>query len=72
MNRIKPKKLNKGDLIGIINPASPVSDFNRINKSVEYFEKLGYKVKLGKNIEKQSGFKPIFRQIILGNSLQIL
>ncbi len=56
MNRIKPKKLNKGDLIGIINPASPVSDFNRINKSVEYFEKLGYKVKLGKNIEKQKGY----------------
>lgn len=56
MNRIKPKKLKKGDLIGIINPASPVTDPVRINRSVEYFEKLGYRVETGKNLGKQKGY----------------
>lgn len=56
MRVIKPYKLNKGDLIGIITPASPVKDFSRIEKSINYFEKLGYRVELGKNVGKKNGY----------------
>ena len=48
MKIVKPSKLNKGDVIGLISPASTPDDLTRIEKSVKYFESLGYKVKTGK------------------------
>lgn len=51
MNIIKPNKLQKGDTIAIIAPAGNVEE-DKILKAVKYFESLGYKVKLGKNIFK--------------------
>lgn len=53
---IKPKALKKGDLIGIVTPASPPSSIEKIYKGAEYFEKLGYRVTFGKNIEKVYGY----------------
>lgn len=56
MKIIKPKKLKKGDLIGIVSPASSPNDLNRINSGVKYFESLGYRVEVGKNILNQTGY----------------
>lgn len=56
MKIIKPKKLKKGDVIGLISPASFPSDFTRIEKGVRYLEKLGYRVEVGKNIGKELGY----------------
>ena len=56
MEILKPPKLTHGDLISIIAPASSVSDDSLIQKSFNYFEKLGYKVKLGKNVYQKRGY----------------
>lgn len=53
---IKPKALKKGDVIGIIAPASPPSVSEKITKGAEYLERLGYRVKLGKYINKVYGY----------------
>ncbi len=56
MKTVKPKKLLKGDLIGIISPASSPDDLTKINKGVEYLESLGYKAAVGKNVGKTNGY----------------
>jgi len=56
MRIIKPKKLKKKDVIGIISPASSPVDLSRIEKGVNYLEKLGYRVEVGKNVGKQRGY----------------
>lgn len=56
MKSIKPKKLQKGDLIGIISPASSIDDPSKIDKGVSYLENLGYRVILGKNVGKYKGY----------------
>lgn len=56
MRIIKPNKLLKGDVIGLIAPASNVDDPGIIEKGVHYFEKLGYRVELGKNSDKSFGY----------------
>lgn len=56
MRYIKPKRLLKGDLIGIISPASTPDDLSRINSGVKYLEKLGYKVLIGSNVGKNHGY----------------
>ncbi|MEN8191488.1 MAG: LD-carboxypeptidase [Bacteroidota bacterium] len=56
MKVIKPKRLKKGDLIGVISPASSPSDLERIEKGVNYLEKLGYRVEVGKNVGKTHGY----------------
>lgn len=56
MKLLKPKKLTKGDLIGVISPASSPDDLERIEKSTKYFESLGYKVAVGKNVGKYRGY----------------
>lgn len=56
MKTVKPKKLLKGDLIGIISPASSPDDLTKINSGVEYLERLGYKVVVGKNVGKTNGY----------------
>lgn len=56
MKVIKPKKLVRGDTIGIITPASHVADATRIEKSVKYFESLGYNVEVSKTVTKGNGY----------------
>ena len=55
MNIIKPKKLKKNSTISIIAPAGEV-DTEKINCAKQYFEQLGYSVKLGKNIKKHKNY----------------
>ena len=52
----KPKRLNKKDVIGIISPASSPDEFSRIERGVKYLESLGYRVKVGENINKNYGY----------------
>jgi muramoyltetrapeptide carboxypeptidase len=56
MDIVKPKKLEKGDTIGMISPASRPKDLTRIDGAIKYLEGLGYKVKLGKNAKNLYGF----------------
>jgi len=56
MRFIKPKRLRKGDLIGIISPASTPDDLTRINSGTQYIEKLGYNVLVGSNVGKNHGY----------------
>ncbi|MFM8454293.1 MAG: LD-carboxypeptidase [Gammaproteobacteria bacterium] len=42
-------------VIGIVAPSSPVPD-GLIKQSVEYFHKLGFKVKTGKHLDKRELF----------------
>ena len=53
---IKPKRLEKDDCIGVISPASGFKDKKKAMKGIEYFESLGYKVKIGRNMFKIRGF----------------
>jgi muramoyltetrapeptide carboxypeptidase len=52
---LKPKKLKKGDTIGMITPGSYISD-EALEKAVTNVESLGFKVKLSKNIRAKRGF----------------
>lgn len=56
MRFTKPKRLQKGDVIGIISPASTPDDPTRINSGVKYLEKLGYRVLIGSNVGKNHGY----------------
>jgi muramoyltetrapeptide carboxypeptidase len=56
MKAVKPKKLLRGDLVGVISPASSPDDLTKINKGVAYLENLGYKVVVGKNVGKIKGY----------------
>ncbi len=47
---MKAKALRPGDVIGIIAPASPPRSEERISRSAQYFERLGYRVELGKHL----------------------
>lgn len=53
---IKPKRLQKGNTIGVISPASPSYYRSDIIRGVDSLEKLGYKVILSKNLSKKTGF----------------
>lgn len=56
MKIIKPKKLNRGDLIGVIAPSSPINNSEKINNAVKYFEAQGYPVLLGKSVFSERGY----------------
>ncbi len=56
MTLLKPKKLRPGDLIGLIAPAGPVLPHTRIQSAVNYLEKMGYRVALGRHVEEQYGY----------------
>ncbi|WDU83996.1 hypothetical protein [Caloramator sp. Dgby_cultured_2] len=45
---MKPKKLNKGDKIGIIAPASPCYNQDLFMEGVKVLRNLGFEIELGK------------------------
>ena len=49
MNLIKPTPLKFGDTIAIIAPSGPV-EFEPVSRAKQYFERNGYRVKLGENL----------------------
>jgi len=54
---IKPRKLNPGDTVGLITPASPLFEAHQvIIEAVEKMKNLGYQVKLGKHVYKKWGY----------------
>ena len=52
---IKPKRLKKGDTVGLITPGSYIED-EGLQKAVTNLEGLGFQVKLAKNIRAERGF----------------
>ena len=53
---IKPEHLEFGDTIGIVAPASAPPEPETIDRSVQVLERLGFKVKLARNVRKRWGF----------------
>jgi len=56
MKIVKPKRLRKNDVIGIISPASTPTDPLKIEQGIKYLEGLGYRVEVGKNVGKEKGY----------------
>jgi len=56
-NLIKPKHLKKEDTIGIISPSAPLAGLipHRVEKGINILQRMGFKVKIGKNALKISG-----------------
>ena len=52
---IKPKRLKAGDTLGVIAPASALSE-KVVLRAVENLTSLGFKVKLGKYVREQNGY----------------
>ena len=53
---LKPPRLQKGDLIGVISPASAPTSSEKIEKGVRYLESLGYRVAVGKHAAIVNGY----------------
>ena len=56
MNSIKPRKLEKGQTIGIVAPASPCNEDRQIHFAIETVESLGFKVKEGEHLYDRHGY----------------
>jgi muramoyltetrapeptide carboxypeptidase len=56
MHSLKPPRLRKGDLIGLVSPASTPLPAERIEKSVRYLEGLGYRVAIGAHVSAEHGY----------------
>jgi len=53
---VRPPRLRRGDVIGLVSPASPPQSPDRVEKSVRYLERLGYRVQLGTHVLERHGF----------------
>jgi muramoyltetrapeptide carboxypeptidase len=53
--KIRPKKLEKGSTIGLITPASPISE-EKFRKAIQNIENLGFKYKTGNHIFDKYGY----------------
>ncbi len=56
MTLLKPERLNFGDTVGIIAPASAPPDPKAVDRAAEGLEKFGFKPKLAKNVRARLGF----------------
>ncbi len=56
MNILKPARLRKGDLIGLISPASRIADADRIEHATRYLEGLGYRTAVGSGAARLHGY----------------
>jgi muramoyltetrapeptide carboxypeptidase len=56
LSPIKPPRLRKGDVIGLISPASTPSASEKIEKAVAYLERSGYRTKIGRHAMDQVGY----------------
>ena len=56
MKILRPQKLKKGDLFGVVSPAGPVADQSRIERGVRYLEAEGFRVVIGKHAAKTTGY----------------
>ena len=53
---VKPQKLQKGDMIGVIAPSSPTKKPEDIDKALEKLRSYGFQVKEGKHLRKRDGY----------------
>ena len=53
---IKPNCLKPGAAIGVVSPASPSENRSEIDRAREYLEGMGYRVVIGKNVNRTRGF----------------
>lgn len=53
--RTMPKRLKKGDTVGVIAPSSP-PNLENLKKALPFLEELGLKVKMGKSVEAKNGY----------------
>src|SRR6516225_5636385 len=53
---IKPERLNFGDTVAIVAPASPPPDPANIDRGIAGLEELGFKVRLPPNLRRRWGF----------------
>lgn len=53
---LKPKRLQQGNTIGLLAPASHLDGNTRIEIAIETIQSLGFKVKEGRNLNKQYGY----------------
>ncbi len=56
MKPVKPLRLRTGDLIGVISPASTITDPSRIQRGVAYLERSGYRTVVGEHVLKTYGY----------------
>ncbi len=54
-NLLKPKRLEKGQTVGLITPGSYATE-KAVQQAIENMDKLGLKVKMGKHVGKSYGF----------------
>jgi len=54
MTLVKPPRLRRGAVLGLIAPGSTPKP-ERVERGVRYFERLGYRVKLGQHVAKTHG-----------------
>jgi muramoyltetrapeptide carboxypeptidase len=56
MKILKPPRLRRGDLIGLVAPASPPLDWTMVERGVRYLEGLGYRTRMGAHAQAQQGY----------------
>jgi muramoyltetrapeptide carboxypeptidase len=56
MPALRPQRLRRGDVIGVVAPAGPIPDPARIDAGVRYLERMGYRVLPGKHIHQVAGY----------------
>ena len=54
--KIFPKRLKKGDTIGIAATAGPIRDESEVTEFEQVLQQLGFKIKRGKNVTKKWGY----------------
>lgn len=52
---IIPERLRKGDTIGVISPAGP-PDPQNLERAVDWLKQLGFRVRIGKYVQKANGY----------------
>src|SRR5688572_8855350 len=53
---IRPRRLEPGDTVGIVAPASAPPDPKTVDRSVAALETLGFKARLAPNVRQRRGF----------------
>jgi muramoyltetrapeptide carboxypeptidase len=53
---IKPRRLQKGDTVGIVAPATPKNEDEEVRAAIETLESLGFRVKEGAHLYDRNGY----------------
>jgi len=53
---IKPKKIEKGDTIGLVSPSEPVFFPDRFERGIQELERMGFNILVGKSVHRKYGY----------------